>query len=374
MTSQTLLDELAMVRDHINHEHADTVALVARHLPIHVVPLPAASLVKAEIAKLDVFGVELELDLADGMRRVLRHDFAERCADVEEIRREFLSMVTDARSVAGAGEPLTSIEEELAGAGGIRTFLTEVIEVEDLQSNLRRIRFGGGLEDFVSIGGDQFMYVLLPPSGQSELTVGTDFTWEANGQLPEAEQATGAYYSVRAWEPGDNGRGATWIDMWFVNHGHGRASEWAAAASPGDQVALWGPRRTFEPPAETDRYLLVTDASGFGATAALLDELGQDLTRPQIRVVAEAERPDLAIDFPLPSNASVEWTFRDGAEPGLHQGLLDTVRGLEIGPHTYAYGAGESRQVSAIRRYLRDEVELNADQVSMIAYWRRSAS
>lgn len=374
MTNQALLDELAMVKDHINREHPDTVALIARHLPSHVVPLTAASLANAEITTLDASGLVVELELADGIRRLLRHDFAEPCDGVDAIRGEFLTMLTDARSGAGEAEPLTSLEEELVGAGGILTFLTKVIEVEDLQPGLRRIRFGGGMEDFVSLGGDQFMYVLLPPVGHDELNIGTDFTWDANGQLPEAEQVTGAYYSVRSWEPSVDGSGASWIDMWFVIHGHGRASEWAAVANSGDQVALWGPRRTFEPPVGTDRYLLVTDESGFGATAALLDELAGDLARPPISVVAEAEHPDLAVDFPVPPNGSIEWTFRNGIEPGLHQGLLDAVRALDIGPGTYAYGAGESRQVSAVRRYLRDEIELAAEQVSMIAYWRRSVS
>lgn len=374
MSPPDLTDELDMVREHINHEHADTVAFVARHLPLHAVPLARAGVAAAEISRLDADGAEFDISLVDGAVRSLRHGFSNRCTSLDEIRSEFLAMVEHARNVVGDGEPLTTLEAELSGSGAIATFLTEVVEVEMFQPNLRRIRFGGGLERFESIGGDQFMFVLLPPVGSNELTVGTDFTWEQNNARPESERATGAYYSVRSFEPGPGGQGANSIDMWFVLHDHGRATEWAANTHPGDRVALWGPRRTFEPPPETDSYLLVTDESGFGATVALLEELSLDPRHLPITVVAEAGQPALAIDLPLPLNASVEWVFRDSNPTADSSLLLDAVEAVSVGESAYAYGAGESHQISAIRRYLRQDLGLPADQVSMIAYWRATSA
>jgi NADPH-dependent ferric siderophore reductase len=38
-----------------------------------------------------------------------------------------------------------------------------------------------------------------------------------------------------------------------------------------------------------------------------------------------------------------------------------------------AFGAAESRQITAVRKYLRRELGLRSDQVFMTGYWRRDA-
>jgi NADPH-dependent ferric siderophore reductase len=250
----------------------------------------------------------------------------------------------------------------------IRTFLTTVRAVEDVHPHLRQITFGGGdLADFAPAGPDTFLYVLLPPAGRTGLTIDRGFTWEGYQQMPEPDRPLGAYYTLRRWRPE-----AAEVDLLFVLHGDtGAASAWAGRARPGDPVALWGPRTAWHPPADTDAYLLVADETGLPAVAAILESLPHEA---RVRVLAEVAGPDE--EQPLPEagpDTDVTWLHRDGAEAGTTTLLADAVRALPpLGATTYAWGGGESRALTAVRKHLRHEVGLPRERVSLIAYWRHA--
>ncbi|MGA9275746.1 siderophore-interacting protein [Ilumatobacter sp.] len=246
----------------------------------------------------------------------------------------------------------------------LSTFVTSVSEVTDLTPTLRQISFGGGLKEFVPVGGDQFLYVLLPPPGRSELTVDSTFSWERYGQMSDSERPVGAYYSVRRCARDR-------IDMWFVLHGDGgHAAEWAARARIGDVAALWGPRRAFHPPPTTCSYLFVTDETGYGAVAAVLDELLAADARVVVDVIAETHGDSCGAEFPTGVGVDVRWVSRAGRPPGTTTLLLDAVRDLDIADDAYAFGAGESRHMMAVRAHLCRRVGLCDTQVSMTGYWR----
>ena len=269
----------------------------------------------------------------------------------------------------------------MAAADEILTHLTSVSGHERIGPRLVRLTLAGGLERFVPLGGDQFAFLLLPPLEHPEITIGLDFSWEANALEPAERQVTGAYYSVRRCRPSASTGGVDAVEMWCVLHGMGRTSEWVERAQIGDQVAVWGPRRLFRLPAQTDELVIVTDETGWGATAAILDELGclTPDTTPSILVIAETDAVANPIDRPAcfrpcGLDVEIEWVGRNGAAPGQSPVLLDAVRRRTIGPSSYVYGAGESRQMAAIRRYLRHEVGLAPTQVEMVPYWRRGST
>lgn len=252
----------------------------------------------------------------------------------------------------------------------IRTFLTTVSAVEDVHPHLRRITVrGGDLDTFAPNGPDTFLYVLLPPEGRDELTIDQSFTWTGYQEMPEEERPLGAYYTLRSWRPE-----TAEIDLLFVLHGdEGAASRWAHRARPGDPVALWGPRTAWEPPADTAWYLLVADDTGLPAVAAILEHLPADAV---VRVIAEVDHE--AERQPLPTRGpetAITWVHRDGAEPGTTTLLPDAVRSLELptGGPGYVWGGGESRTMTAVRKYVRREVGLEREQVSLVAYWRHAA-
>jgi NADPH-dependent ferric siderophore reductase len=174
-----------------------------------------------------------------------------------------------------------------------------------------------------------------------------------------------AYYTVRRWRPDDRE-----VDMWFVLHEpEGPVSGWAAGASPGDTVSLWGPRTSFHPPAGTRSLLLVADDTGLPAVAAILDDRDEATTA---RVVIEAHDRDHAVELALRPGDEIHWMFRDGREPGTGGGLADAVAEMDLDTDgLYAFGAAESREITAVRRLLRGERGMAQPNVQMTGYWRR---
>lgn len=250
----------------------------------------------------------------------------------------------------------------------IRTFLTEVVAVEDVHPHLRKVTFGGGdLTTFAPLGPDTFLYLLLPPPGRDELTIDQGFSWATVGDLPPEDQPVGAYYTLRHWRPE-----AAELDVLMVLHGDlGPASAWAGRCGPGDPVALWGPREVWNPPADTDAYLLVAHDTGLPAVAAILDSLPPDTP---VQVVAEVDGADERLDLRDGPGTTVTWCHRDGAEAGTTTHLVDAVRALPAPtPTTYVWGGAESRAMTAVRRYVRHEVGLAREQVDLVAYWRHQA-
>ncbi|QYG95118.1 SIP domain-containing protein [Iamia sp. SCSIO 61187] len=345
----------------MNTDFADAVLLVGRVLGGR----PEAT--SAALVGLDARGVDaVAVDAEDEHR--CRVDFDEEVTDPLMFTAALLGLVVRAREVSGE-EGLTRAEQEVARLSAIRTFVTSVVAVEDVHPHLRQITFGGGdLHAFVPNGPDAFVYVLLPPPGRTELTVDQSFSWEAVPDMAEADRPVGAYYTVRRWRPE-----AGELDVLFVLHGDtGPASAWAARAQVGDPVALWGPRTSWDPPADTDHYVLVADETGLPAVAGVLDLLPPEAS---IQVVAEVASPAERQDLPDHPGATVTWLSRGGAEAGTATHLLvDAVRSLEWrGDHPYVFGGGESRALTEVRRHVRDERGCPREAVSLVAYWRHAA-
>jgi NADPH-dependent ferric siderophore reductase len=359
--------------EHLNDHHGDAIAFVARHAGGR--PDTVAAVLLGPTAG----GIAMRVTPPTGeVEEVVVPWVGEAPVDVDGLRAELFGALVASRERAGDDEPLTSLERELNGSDALTTHLTEVVAARDLTPHLREVTVRGGFDRYRSLGGEEFLYLLLPPPGRTEIPHGTGFTWAGNAELPPEEQVVGAYYTVRRWRPE-----VQEIDLWMVlHHDHGpagpadprvgAASRWAATATPGDPVGLWGPRTAFEPPEGTDAHLLVADETGLAAVAALLEQFAAQPTPPRgVAVLLEVADADHRVELPDAPWAEVRWFHRDGDQPGTGTRLLDAVRATEVGPRTYALGAAESRQVTAIRRHLRDERGLAAEQVSMTGYWRR---
>jgi NADPH-dependent ferric siderophore reductase len=355
------------VLDQLNGPYEDSLLLVARILG------DRRAGTWARATHVDLAGVDVVLRDPEG-EHPLRIDFAEPAADEAAIGLSAMALVAVARERSGE-EGQTSAERMMAQMGAIRTFLTEVVEVEDVHPALRRITFAGGdLDSFAPLGPDTFVYLLLPPPGRPDLAPDASFSWEAVGRMAEDERPVGAYYTVRSWRSE-----RAELDVLFVLHddhpaasggavGGGHASRWAAAASPGDRVALWGPRTAYAPPADTDAYLLVADETGLPAVAAIVESLSESVP---VRIFAEVGSEGERQALPVRDGVEVTWLHRDGAEPGTTTLLLDAVlAAAPPGPTTYVWGGAESRAMTAVRRHVRRVVGLPRERVSLTGYWR----
>ncbi|HWJ98592.1 MAG TPA: siderophore-interacting protein [Acidimicrobiales bacterium] len=287
---------------------------------------------------------------------------------IDELFLLFFAMVIDARERSGE-EGTTSVEQVIATARGYRTFITSVAAVEEVNPHLRKVTFRGGdlADGFAPVGPDTFLYLLLPPPGRTELTIGADFSWESVRDMAPEDQPVGAYYTLRAWRPETHE-----LDVLMVLHGDtGPASAWAARAAVGDPVALWGPRTSWSPPADADSYLLVADETGLPAVAVILETLGSDAP---IQVVAEVDDETVRQALPTGEHITVTWLHRDGAEAGTTTALADAVRSLPPPTGTpYVWGGAESRAVTQVRRHVRGTWGLPKSQVSLVGYWRHKA-
>lgn len=248
----------------------------------------------------------------------------------------------------------------------IPTHVTEVVAAERVSGSFVRVTFGGGLDRFGPIGPDDFVYVLLPPPGQRDLPIDTSFRWTDYDAMPEAARPVGAYYTVRQFRPGT---GELDCDV-FLHDPAGNVSAWAPHAKPGDAAALWGPRTAWHPPAATTDWLLVADETGVPALTAILEHR----TPPtSVRAYVEVATTDDRVPLPRGERVEVSWLYRDGCDAGTTNLLADAVRrATPPSATTFAWGGAESRAVTAVRRYLRHDVGLDKEQVSMTPYWRHA--
>jgi len=347
---------------HMNEEHPDWALVVGRGFG----DIPNAE--RAVVVDLDRHGVGLEVTAA-GVRHSVRVPFPETAVSPLQVQTFGIALAKEARQRSG-DSALTTFEQQAAELAAIRTFITSVVRTEQVTRHVRQITFGGGdLRGFVPAAADQYLYVLAPPRGRRELTIDAGFTWEQHDTMAPDERPIGAYYTVRRWRPD-----VAELDMLFVLHGDeahgtsGPAATWAIGARPGDPVALWGPRAAFEPPRDTDWYLLVADDTGLPAVAAIIESLPAGTP---IRVVAEVDSEQDRQPLILADGVDVHWCYRRGRPAGRTSLLLDAVRAMPwLSGDAYAWGGAESRCITAVRRYVRTERGLPRTDVSMTGYWR----
>lgn len=346
-------EQIGALLEHLNGNHTDTVLLVARHLEPRTTD--------AELESIDPVGARFAVR-SDAGAATVRLEFTEPAWSASDVRQHLIAAVGAARADADPGTPLTSLESELRSTASLPTVHGFVQRVQRLTPTLLEVTVAG-LHDYPLAGGDEFVYVMVSPEpgGISPAYSMADFRDQAPGDLVH-----GAYYTVRRSRP-DPGE----VDLWVVEHDHpGSVAEWMRNAQHGAPIAFWGPRRGFELPAVADDVLLIADETGLAAVAALIEA-----ATPEVHIVAVLESigEDHRPAMPEHPNLRTLWVDRgDDALATLNR-LLDAVRAeVDTGRVVpgAAFGAAESRQISAIRRYLRSEVGLAAAVVSMTGYWR----
>lgn len=349
------MTDAAEAIDHLNTDHADTVAFVARVMCDRPSADDGAALVGLDLTGIDVRHADGTVD---------RIAFPAPAADPAGVQPAMMALVRAARERSGE-EGETSVERELREVAHLGTYVGAVTAVAEVHAGLRRVTIGGpDLGRLHVATPDAFLYLLLPPPGRTELTVGTDFTWDLHAAMPEEDRPVGAYYTVWEWRAD-----VREVDLLMVLHGdEGPASAWAARAQPGDPVALWGPRSSFDPPVVADRWLVCADETATPAAVRVLQ------SRPAgVPAVLLAETADAAHRQPLPDLPGVEvrWLERGTAAPGTTTLLRDALAALAPSPADFVWGAGEHHAVADLRAVCGTALVPRTHR-SLLAYWRRS--
>ncbi|WP_030624449.1 siderophore-interacting protein [Streptomyces sclerotialus] len=263
-----------------------------------------------------------------------------------------------------------------------RFFDLHVVRTRRLGPSMVRITFGGArLAELLTGGRDQRVKLFFPQPHQTvpvfdDQGDGWYAAWRA--QDP-AERSIMRTYTVRAQrrlpEPE--------LDVDFALHGaeegsSGPAGRWAAAARPGDRLSILGPvvedngGVDFRPPQGTDWILLSGDETALPAIANILEWLTPG-TKAKVWIEVEhaADRQEL----PSFADADITWLVREESAADRTERMVDAVRDAELPEGVpYAWIAGESGTVKALRRHLVKERGFDRRAVKFTGYWRRGAS
>ena len=209
--SPQAVNDLTETVDHLNANHADSVLFVAQHL------LGRPGIIDAEIVGMDALGADL-MTTTNGTDRPIRLDWAKSIESRADAQRELFSVLDEVRRHAGAETPATSLEVERATTPTLPTFTTSVAAVHDITPNLRQVDLAGGLDGFASVGGDQFVYLMVPRTLDGEVPPG--WTMADHRNAGPDSKLCGAYYTVRSWDPTHRR-----LTLWIVRHGHPQRSQ-----------------------------------------------------------------------------------------------------------------------------------------------------
>ncbi|MFE6777298.1 siderophore-interacting protein [Streptomyces sp. NPDC057702] len=281
-------------------------------------------------------------------------------------------------------------------------FDLRVVRAQRLSPSFVRITFGGEeLAPFVNGGRDQRLKLFLPQPGQDAPVVprSTDLSWYPEWRaMDPAVRGIMRTYTVR-----EHRRDPDEVDIDFALHGDtGPASRWAAAARPGDRATLLGPTAEdnggvdFQPPGlgdvpattaqgtprpATTWTLITADETALPAVASILTWLPPGTPA---KVWIEVQHAEDRQALPTKADADITWLVRDELPPTTPTDLdapahgrrtLDAVRAAKLPDGTpYAWIAGESSTVRALRRHLVGERGFDRKAVKFTGYWRLGAT
>lgn len=263
---------------------------------------------------------------------------------------------------------LTPAEDTRAATHEVR--LVAVQRVEEVSPSFVRVVFGPAAEGeafpFELLGSDQWFRLFLPvASGELLPPWGPAEGWYQRWQrLPAERRAVIRNYTVRrarggrAWE----------FDVDFVLHRgpsgelEGTAARWAAAARPGDQVAVLGQATIFDRLPDPSHVVAVCDETGLPGVEAILAGLPDD-----VRADVVAEIPSREDVRELPGAASVVWAVRQEGTC-----WADALRAT-LGEQDSVYAVGCNALALGARR-MAIEAGVDDEQITFCSYWRAPRS
>ncbi|MBG4659625.1 siderophore-interacting protein [Pseudomonas aeruginosa] len=290
-----------------------------------------------------------------------------------------------------------------------RLFNVELKRREQLSPALTRFVFGGPeVAEMKTLAADQRIKIFFPDaSGQPPSLPGGSEWYQAYRRVEPARRPPMRTYTIRALRAEQEE-----VDVEFVLHGeNGPASAWATHARIGDRLQLAAPNRQYgddpggyewKPPAGVRHILLIADETALPAVAGILEELAGEAEPPVVEAFLEVPGEADILDLPAIPGARLHWLPRHQA--GIHSrngermieaarqarlperevagGAAQELEDIDIdeeilwelaSPESgsfYAWVAGESAAVMAIRRYLVQERGIDKRHLTLMGYWR----
>jgi NADPH-dependent ferric siderophore reductase len=286
-----------------------------------------------------------------------------------------------------------------------RIFDVTLARYADVSPHLRRLTFTGPeVADMTTVAPDQRIKIFFPRDGIAP-DVPKDGDWYKSWKaLPVDERAPMRTYTIRHLRADQ-----CEVDIDFVLHGEtGPASRWATNARPGDRVQMSAPNRRaqsridgyeWKPPAGARHILLMADETALPALAGILEELAQRPDLPRVEAFVEVPSNEDRIVLSAWESLTLHWLAREDEEVRPGALMIEAVRRARLpkgagnadlvledididanvpweraapieGGDFYAWIAGESEAVMAIRRFLIKERGLDRTTLNLMGYWR----
>ncbi|MFC5369410.1 ATP-binding cassette domain-containing protein [Arcanobacterium bovis] len=310
-------------------------------------------------------------------------------------------------------------------------FTVNVAKKVRLSPNFMRITFhGAALENFgtnshprdlrikIVIPGTADCLQILQPA--ASVTSNDIHSWYKNWlKIPQSQRGVLRTYTVRDFRPGKNtnplisavlrtSMQLPELDIDFVIHEDGHATQWAIDAQVGDSVVILGPNKRLADadyggiefrPGSARRIFLAGDSTALPAISGILESL--DNTYTGYALIKVKDERDI---LPIHTESHVQVTWLIGDNPHL---LFNAIRdanchelpcqqivstaGEEDRELTdvdvdssilwetasncttsfYAWLAGEAGEIKEIRRYLVQERGIDRKSITFMGYWRR---
>ncbi|MDQ2624569.1 MAG: siderophore-interacting protein, partial [Actinomycetota bacterium] len=256
-------------------------------------------------------------------------------------------------------------------AHALKLRTVDVLAVTDLTAHLRRVTLtGSDLADFASVGPTDHVKLFLadPETGLVHLPAGE------GGSNPPGGHPVRRDMTPRAFRPAGPSGGPE-LDLDVVVHEQadtrpGPLAVWIENVRPGDTASFIGPRGSKLVPEGYARAIVAADETALPSTARWLELLDPAM---DVLVLAEVQGPGEETYLEgLREGVRLRWLHRGDAAPGASTVLLDAFIELgQVDADTFVWVAGEAGSLVPVRRYLRRELGLPANQVEVQGYWRR---
>ena len=161
------------------------------------------------------------------------------------------------------------------------------------------------------------------------------------------------------------------LDVEFVLHGDGVASNWAATAQIGDELTVLGPGGNYRPEARSGTFVIAVDETAFPAAGTVVEALPVNT-----EIVALCEVAGERDERPLSPNHDVDISWLHRATSGFGPGalLFDAVKELPSDLDADWFVACEAGAMRRIRRHLRIDRRVEPGRLQTRGYWRQGAT
>ena len=237
----------------------------------------------------------------------------------------------------------------------------EVVSVSKITPRLVSVLVrGDALAEFRIEAPTSHVKVLLPAAGQDAPALPEQTpdgpVWPEGAERPV----------VRTYTPVRFDETSKTLELQFVLHGVGPASEWAERAAPGDKLAIAGPGGRFALDETVGDWWLAADESAIPAVATLLAALPATATADVHIEVADAADE---IAFDSPAKTTVTWHHRRSPD-AFGAELDEAARTAEIPAGARIWVACEAAAMRGIRRHFTRERGLPSSSLVTRGYWR----